>query len=113
MYRFIYASAILLFIAQFSTSALAGSEYQPSMEALGPAVSEEMLSENRGGYTQIINTNNLNAQLYNNQANYNITGTNTVNGGSFANSSGFATIIQNSGNNVIIQNATILNLKLQ
>ena len=108
MYRLIYASALLIF--GFAFSANAEQEYPSS--TLGLAVSEQALSENRGGYEQL-NTNNLNAQLYNNQASYNITGTNTVNGGSFANSSGFATVIQNSGNNVIIQNATILNLKLQ
>ena len=106
MYRFIHASALL----GLSISINALADQGPPI--LGMAVSEQTLSENRGGYEQL-NTNNLNAQLYNNQASYNITGTNTVNGGSFANSSGFATVIQNSGNNVIIQNATILNLKLQ
>ena len=83
------------------------------MQALGPAVSEGTLSDNRGGHTEVINTNNLDAQLYNNQASYNVTGTNSVNSGAFTNASGIATVIQNSGNNVIIQNATILNLKLQ
>lgn len=113
MYLFIRVSAMFLLSMPFLESTFADQENLSSMQILGAAVSEQTLSDNRGGYTQIINTNNLNAELYNNQANNNITGTNIVNGGSFANSSGFATIIQNSGNNVIIQNATILNLKLQ
>lgn len=37
------------------------------------------------------------------------TGNNTVSHDAFSGSSGFATVIQNSGNNVIIQNATIIN----
>ena len=116
MNRLTYAIAVtstLLLISPISTKALADQENQPAMEALGSAVSEDTLSANRGGHTEVVNTNNLKAQLYNNQASYNITGTNTVNDGAFTNASGFATVIQNSGNNVIIQNATILNLNLQ
>lgn len=106
MYRYIHASALLGL--SISINALADQ----GLPMPGTAVSEQTLSENRGGYAQL-NTNNLNAELYNNQASYNISGTNSINSGSFANSKGFATVIQNSGNNVIIQNATILNLKLQ
>jgi hypothetical protein len=107
MYRLIHVTSVLL-LSGFAFPANA----EQAFPMLGTAVPEQTLSENRGGYTQF-NTNNLNAELYNNQASYNITGTNSINSGTFANSSGFATVIQNSGNNVIIQNATILNLRLQ
>jgi hypothetical protein len=42
-----------------------------------------------------------------------VTGNNVINGGSFANSSGLPTVIQNSGSNVLIQNATIVNVQFQ
>jgi hypothetical protein len=41
------------------------------------------------------------------------TGSNLVTEGSFAGAAGFSTVVQNSGNNVLIQNATIINLKVQ
>ncbi|MEQ1529660.1 MAG: hypothetical protein ABL925_10110 [Methylococcales bacterium] len=40
-------------------------------------------------------------------------GSNVISGQAFADSSGIATVIQNSGNNVIIQNSTIVNVNLQ
>lgn len=48
-----------------------------------------------------------------NQA-YNLTtGGNLISEGAFAGSSGFATVIQNSGNNVLIQNSTIVNVQFK
>jgi hypothetical protein len=41
------------------------------------------------------------------------TGSNYVNDGSFNGATGFATVVQNSGNNVLIQNATIINLQVK
>jgi len=38
------------------------------------------------------------------------TGGNTIAAGAFANMNGVATVIQNSGNNVLIQNATVLDV---
>lgn len=40
------------------------------------------------------------------------TGSNIIDAGSFANMSGMPTVIQNSGANVLIQNATIVNLQM-
>ena len=50
-----------------------------------------------------------NATLDHNTVESSVTGSNTVSNGAFAGASGLATVIQNSGNNVIIQNATIVN----
>lgn len=80
---------------------------------LGSAVSDDGLASSRGRNIRETNTNNVDAILYDNQAIANVTGSNFVTSGAFSDSSGFATVVQNSGNNVIIQNATILNLKLQ
>ena len=40
-------------------------------------------------------------------------GDNVISGGAFANSSGIASVIQNSSNNVIIQDSTIVNVTFQ
>ena len=83
------------------------------VSAFGPPLPDTALAAHRGGYGLDINLNNLNAQLYSNKALNNVTGDNTVTQSAFSGASGLATVVQNSGNNVIIQNATILNLKLQ
>jgi hypothetical protein len=41
------------------------------------------------------------------------TGHNYISDGSFSGASGFPTVIQNSGNNVLIQNSTNINLQVQ
>jgi hypothetical protein len=41
------------------------------------------------------------------------TGANVINGGAFANMTGLPVVIQNSGANVLIQNATVINLQLR
>jgi hypothetical protein len=60
-----------------------------------------------------VNTNTLNATLYENSAKGNVTGHNTITEGAFVGASGLPTVIQNSGNNVIIQNGTVLNLTVK
>lgn len=80
--------------------------------AFGQAMSEQQLTETRGG-TEVINDMTLNGVVAGNQA-YNLsTGNNTVTDGAMAGASGMPTLIQNSGNNVLIQNATIVNVQLQ
>jgi hypothetical protein len=41
------------------------------------------------------------------------TGANVIDSGSFSNMSGIPVVIQNSGANVLIQNATIINLQFK
>jgi hypothetical protein len=78
---------------------------------------EERLDRQRGMADTHIeltnNTNNATATVGNNTASNLTTGNNVIRDGSFSNSSGIPMVIQNTGNNVVIQNATILNLKLQ
>lgn len=78
------------------------------------AVPDEQLARHRGGAdTRVLNFMDIDAALHSNSARANVTGNNSVSTGAFSNASGLATVIQNSGNNVIIQNATILNLELR
>jgi LysM repeat protein len=79
-------------------------------DPFGVAMNAEQLDGHRGG-DALIATNTLNGRVSDNTANRIVTGQNTITQGSFANASGLPTVIQNSGANVLIQNATILNVR--
>jgi hypothetical protein len=84
--------------------------------AWGHPVPSAQLDTQRGGTDTgplTINANILNAKLFDNTAKDNVTGNNTVTGGAFTGASGLITNIQNSGNNVIIQSGTVLNLTVK
>lgn len=110
-YALIGVAALLLNI--LPPRAVAAENGNPGTGTLGPAISDAQLAANRGGHTLELNANNLDGQVYSNQAIANVTGSNAITTGAFSGASGMPTVIQNSGNNVLIQNATILNLKLQ
>ena len=73
-------------------------------------ISDKELAEDRGGTET--NTNNATGTVSGNVASQLTTGSNMISQGSFSNSSGIPIVIQNTGNNVLIQNSTILNLQL-
>lgn len=81
--------------------------------AFDAAVSDDLLAGQRGKALIPTNTNNLDGAVYDNTANDLVTGYNLVDGGSLANNAGLSTMIQNSGNNVLIQNAVILNIQMK
>ena len=62
---------------------------------------------------QILNTNTVNGTVNDVTVLNNITGNNSIDGGAFTGAQGFPMVIQNSGNGVLIQNATILNVTIQ
>lgn len=80
--------------------------------AFGNVLSDGELAAQRGGDVHI-NQNNASATVEDNVANNVTTGNNTVSGNAFSNVNGVPMVVQNSGNNVVIQNSTILNLQLQ
>ncbi|MGY8871218.1 MAG: hypothetical protein ACKVJE_12330 [Pseudomonadales bacterium] len=68
----------------------------------------------RGGVidiTTVVNSN-LEANLSNNTAINNVTGFNIIDKGSFTEASGVFSIIQNTGNNVLIQDSTVINVTI-
>jgi hypothetical protein len=81
----------------------------------GPAADLGKLEHSRGGTDTFNTTNNanLNGVVSGNSAVNVVTGTNTIDAGAFANMSGIPVVIQNSGANVLIQNATIVNLQFK
>ena len=59
-----------------------------------------------------LNNLNANATLTGNTANGNVTGANIIDASSFSGASGMFSVIQNTGNNVIIQDSTIVNVTI-
>jgi hypothetical protein len=77
--------------------------------------SEDELAKARGreGFDiTAINNMNVQATLTGNTANHNFTGMNIIDRGAFSNSGGMFSVIQNTGNNVIIQDSTIVNVTI-
>jgi len=70
------------------------------------------LDNTRGGAEVVTNDMTLRGVTANNSARNVTTGDNSITAGSFANMSGLPTVIQNTGANVLIQNAMILNLQM-
>ena len=65
-----------------------------------------------GGVVDVTNNANLGAVLTNNDANDSVTGYNIIDQGSFNDANGVFSIIQNTGNNVIIQDSTIITITI-
>lgn len=63
--------------------------------------------------TQVLNSIKPDGLVESNTAMNVNTGMNAITEGAFANASGVPVVIQNSGANVLIQNATIINIELQ
>jgi hypothetical protein len=70
------------------------------------------LEQSRGG-TDVHNDMKLDGMVSGNSAINVVTGANSIDTGAFANMSGIPVVIQNSGANVLIQNATIVNLQFK
>lgn len=79
---------------------------------MGRSVKASDLAGFSGG-TAITNKMSLNGTVSNNSDTNVSTGMNSIGGGSFADSAGIPMVIQNSGNNVLIQNATIINVQFK
>jgi len=78
----------------------------------GTTTDAAVLGDLRGGADIITTEATLGGTVGNNTATNITTGMNVIDNGSFANASGLPVVIQNSGANVLIQNATVINLQL-
>ena len=112
-----YFPLVTSVLALSASMAYAGSSETKSLSSWGNPIPTAQLEAQRGGTDLgpqiIINRNDLKAKLYDNVAVDNVTGNNSINGNAFAGASGLPIVMQNSGNNVIMQNATILNLTMK
>ena len=74
--------------------------------------SERALAAQRGG-AAALSVMKLKGLVADNQAINVVTGNNTISEGAFSGAAGLPMVIQNSGNNVLIQNATIVNVHVK
>lgn len=112
MRRFTYLASALLALG--CSHALAQSPPPDTRTvSLGIPASGADLSGLRGGTDLTVNDMRLDGTTSGNSARYVQTGTNTIADGSFANMNGIPVVIQNTGANVLIQNAVIINLQMQ
>ncbi|MDB5851163.1 MAG: hypothetical protein JWP29_4915, partial [Rhodoferax sp.] len=70
------------------------------------------LASLRGGSQNVHNDMSLSGTTADNSAYQVSTGSNAISAGSFANMAGIPVVIQNTGANVLIQNAVILHLQM-
>jgi hypothetical protein len=93
----------------------ASAEDRPDGEPspLLSGISDDELDAQRGGDAVPVSEATLTATFEQNTITSALTGNNSVGGDAFTGASGFFTVIQNSGNGVIIQDSTIINLSLE
>jgi len=86
---------------------------KPSYVAgMGLSVDPSALEKFSGG-TDVIEKMTLNGSVSNNTTDQVVTGSNEISTGSFNGAAGVPMLIQNTGNGVLIQNATIINVQFQ
>lgn len=109
-YPFLSAAIMLVtspaFVAANDESGVEAADF------LGAKVSSQILDRQRGG-EMIVNDIDERAELSDNSALNNVTGSNFISDNAFSGASGLPVAVQNSGNNVIIQNSFIVNLQMQ
>jgi hypothetical protein len=114
MWRRTVVLAGTIMLAVGAQQAIAQKKPGPEdMAGLGKAMPSKALDAQRGGQGVVVNTNDLKAKMYDNRAIDNITGNNYISESAFSHSSGLPVAVQNTGNNVIIQNSFILNLEMK
>lgn len=79
----------------------------------GAAASAAGLERARGGMAGMTGSATLDGMVSGNSASNVVTGANSIQASSFAGASGIPIVIQNTGANVLIQNATVINLQLK
>ncbi|MGB9989494.1 hypothetical protein [Pseudoduganella rhizocola] len=87
----------------------------PARLAAAPAgaLPEQQLEAQRGGTDRPWSDMKLGGTVSGNSATNVVTGANLISDGAFANANGLPMVIQNSGANVLIQNATIVNIQMK
>jgi hypothetical protein len=102
-------------VSFLATVHVAASRDADPADGWGKTADTALLGELRGGADVVFTeaTANLGGTVGGNTATNVTTGFNIIDNGSFSGASGLPVVIQNSGANVLIQNATVINLQLQ
>ncbi|MDQ6646871.1 MAG: hypothetical protein M3Y93_06535 [Pseudomonadota bacterium] len=94
------------------TGDLAIPRSKKEVNDFGPRADASTLSAMSGG-TDVHQQTTLNGTVSDNHNDHVSTGYNDISSGAFNGASGVSTVIQNSGNSVLIQNATIINVQFK
>ncbi|HEX2540204.1 MAG TPA: hypothetical protein VHM00_03875 [Caldimonas sp.] len=98
-------------VAPEPTARSSASKTATPLLALKP-VDPKTLSGRRGG-ADVLNDMKLRGVVSDNRAVNVTTGNNVISDGAFAGTTGLPMVVQNTGNNVLIQNATIVNVQVK
>lgn len=79
---------------------------------LGAGVDSDTLAGMSGG-TQVTQNTTLTGTVSNDSVDHVVSGANVINGGAFNGEVGIPVVIQNSGSNVLIQNATVISVEFK
>jgi hypothetical protein len=107
------ASAISIGTEAVARTDLSAEAQRNPFGAKVVAVASDKLDGVRGGAELVVNDMRLHGTVADNTVVNPISGNNIVTDGAFANAAGIPTAIQNSGNAVLIQNATIINVQFK
>ncbi|MGN6789347.1 MAG: hypothetical protein ACTHJP_07445 [Rhodanobacteraceae bacterium] len=83
-----------------------------AVPGLGSGVDNSVLAKLSGG-SDVSERITITGNVSNTSTENVSTGMNWIGGGSFGNAAGLPIVIQNSGNSVLIQNATVVNVQMQ
>ncbi|WP_254058567.1 hypothetical protein [Dyella sp. S184] len=106
------ASATQHVVGQQQQVAVTAPAHPMYVDGLGLAVSADTLGQYSGG-TNIHNNQNITGAVTGNSATQVVTGANAISADSFSGAAGLSTVIQNTGNNVLIQNGVIVNVQFK
>lgn len=99
--------------AQPRATTMATHSVQPvGLGGWGRSVDSKTLATTSGG-NEVSQTIILNGTVANNTVDHVVTGSNMIGNGAFNGAAGVPMVVQNTGNGVLIQNATILNVQFQ
>ena len=81
------------------------------------AVASDIMEQSRGKQSVELDITSLASDVdgisVGNTANHTVSGNNILSAGALSDSSGISSVIQNTGNNVLIQNSTVVNLSIE
>ncbi|WP_117236173.1 carbon storage regulator [Vibrio maerlii] len=94
------------------------SAYADDIEISHDELSNVLLESSRGGeyhldIDNVVASSDIKGISAGNSVNNSVTGNNIIASGALMESSGITSVIQNSGNNVLIQNATVVNMSMK
>lgn len=99
--------------ADAALAAQAETAGEEEVAGFGIPAAPAQLEAARGGAETVRTDMKVTGTVNGNSATNVLTGGNTIQGGSFAGASGFPVVIQNTGANVLIQNATVINIQFK